>query len=246
MAFFIPTTRRLKKIDLIALINSILNITNIESIDLIDLITRIQLIDEITKLGEITVIKNIESIETMPDATPRGSEGLAFKQDALGVGGWVSPTSHVEGDWEGEAEAYDDNETTYAWTSWSSGWSPFIELTHAEMESSKLRYKLKVGTGSISKIDVDVFKDGDWLNVYEGSFAQNVWIEKSFTQGAVTKLRLRFYCAGGYNVLYFYEADFWEEPIEGGVLWVVLIAWDGSNYVKVRCDPDGYLLTKAG
>jgi hypothetical protein len=217
------------RITLIDAITSITNILNLQSVDLIDAITNIvniqsiDLIDLITKIGEITVIKNIETIGNMPDPTPKGSQGMAFKQtapDAGDVGAWVSPTGFEAGSgWGNEAMAYDENlALCAAYSVPLPGWSAFLVLTIAATTSRSLRF---YGHSS-SIIDVDVFKDGAWVHVYEGAYAINTWVEKTFSQGSVTKARVRMY--GDIEVVYLCEFDFWRVAGSGGTGGVMMVA----------------------
>ncbi|GAJ00113.1 unnamed protein product, partial [marine sediment metagenome] len=56
---------------------------------------------------------------------------------------WVSPTGHSDPDskWNGEANAYDDNEDSSAGSDLVSPqtWSSFLELTHAAISCNKIR-----------------------------------------------------------------------------------------------------------
>jgi hypothetical protein len=136
---------------------------------------------------------------------------------------WVSPTGHNDPDneWTNEPNIYDEDEASYATDTIPSGaWGSFVELTHVALTSNKVRYKAGgVFPGRIDQVDLDVYKDGAWVNVYEGTDLDiNNFIEKTFTEGSVTKARLRFHNAWGiaYNVQ-FREFDFWEVSAPTGV-----------------------------
>jgi hypothetical protein len=208
---------RIALIDRITLIDAITNIANVQSVDLIDLIT---------KISEITVIKNIETIGNMPDSTPRGSAGVAFQQTtptAGDVGGWVSPTGHeAASGWVNEARAYDENLGLYASYPETAGWTPFLILTVGEITSDRLRFYAYYNFVSQKSIDVDVYKDGAWTHVYEGTYASLTWVEKTFAQGSVTKARVRFYLAASYPTV-FYEFDFWQVAGAGGTGGVMMV-----------------------
>ncbi|MFQ6043256.1 MAG: hypothetical protein ACE5PV_20585 [Candidatus Poribacteria bacterium] len=139
---------------------------------------------------------------------------------AQGAGGvsWISPDGYEDpdADWTNEPKAYDDDESTYA----MSGpielgtWSGFLVLTLTNpLVSNKVRLLLSYLYEGITSIDVDVYRDGIWVHVYEGSWTFDEWVEKTFTAGSVSKLRVR-----GYNSnpmaspnLFVKEADFWKE-----------------------------------
>lgn len=136
---------------------------------------------------------------------------------------WKSPTGFEDPDgvWQTEPNAYDDDTGTTAYTlNPSLGWGGFLVLTISAITSDKLRYFIGTATGvNITQIDVDVHKDGAWVDVYEGSFSKGTWIEKTFTQGSVDKMRVRFYWTVRYQLAHVAEADFWEvsaPPPPGG------------------------------
>lgn len=251
MTMFAPTIRRIKKVDEITLVDviawittiqtvqEITNIKNVESIDVIDLIT---------KISEIAKITSIETIGTMPDPTPKGSEGIAFKQRTAGAGSWVTPTAHeTPTDWVNPANAYDDNEAskaTYVVPPYS--FSPFLVLTHSALTSNKVRYMVKFAFN----VDVDVFKDGQWVHVIYGPCEDGVWIEWGFNQGSVTKIRIRFW-----NDTYLekeawiYEVDFWTVTTTGGEMIVdatLTLREDLTSYGSVKTSSGAGTIVVAG
>jgi len=123
---------------------------------------------------------------------------------------WVSPTGHEDTDWVNPTNAYDEDVDTYASISVNAySYSSFLILTHAVLRSNRIRYRAYHPAGTIFKIDVDVFKDDQWVDVYEGNFTNNVWEDKSFSDGNVTKARIRFYNGAVAAVtFYLYEFDF--------------------------------------
>lgn len=203
-------------ISTIALIASISSIVNIESLDLID---------AITLLSEITTIKKIEVIESMPDPTPRGSEGVAYTQESAGAGTWQTPTNHSDpdSDWSLEARAYDDDTDTQAICSFTetSEWLGPLELTVSEITANKLRFWCDEYDHKDVVVNIDVFRDGVWVNVYEetlGASDYGAFIEVSFSQGSVTKVRVRVKGSADAERFYLYEVDVWEVSASGGEL----------------------------
>jgi hypothetical protein len=189
-----------------------------ERIGTIKIINDVELLELIE---EITSIKKIEVISNMPDPTPKGSAGVAFQQTAPtagDVGAWMSPTGHEAGSgWGLEVQAYDDNLATGAEIFVESiGWSAFLVLTIAAVASNKLRFQAQQNDYTQSLIDVDVYKDGAWVDVYEGTYNTDDMIEKPFAQGSVTKARVRFYAASINCWMMFYEFDFWKVASAGG------------------------------
>jgi hypothetical protein len=109
---------------------------------------------------------------------------------------WVKPDgfSDPNNTWTNETLAYDDNTATCACEIVSGGsFGNFIYFTFSSMISNKLRYFAEglVGTAG-GKIDIDVLKDGVWIDVYYGSIGNDAWQEKTFSQGTVTQIRIRF------------------------------------------------------
>ena len=83
-----------------------------------------------------------------------------------------------------------------------------MELTHDSISLNKIRYYL-VFDVFYDKVDVDVYYNNSWHDVYEGSFATQQWIEKDIPGGiqTISKARLRLYTKGNYRC-YLTEFDF--------------------------------------
>lgn len=206
------------------LLPSVTDIFKIVDAKRLDRIGTIEVIDLIKLIEEITTIKNIEVIGSMPDITIRGSEGIGFRQATGAGGGWVSPTGHSDPDskWSDEAKAYDDDTGTAATNIVSSdSWGSYIHLTHAALNGNKLRYRSEQ-VPMVNKIDIDILKDGVWVDVYEGSpGTTNTWHEKTFSQGLVTEVRIRFYNdAAILTQVSLKEFDFYQVATSGGEAYV--------------------------
>lgn len=139
--------------------------------------------------------------------------------------GWITPTGHeTPTDWVSPEKAYDDDTAFAATYSLSpETWSPYLVLTHAALTSNKLRYYADYREDRINTIDVDVYKDSAWADVYQGSYADREWEEKTFTEGSVTKSRTRFYNSSptSTSTCLLFEFDFWEVEVikpAGGVV----------------------------
>ena len=133
------------------------------------------------------------------------------------VSDWVSPTGFqdAENRWTEEARAYDENTSTYASDgSNRTGWGAFIVLTlPAAINSSRIRVNADWWDLAVDSVDIDVFRDGAWVDVWDGVIANSQWEEKTFTTGSVTQARFRWrYIDGNYN-FWMYEFDFFEEPL---------------------------------
>lgn len=240
---------------------SLTDIFKIVNAQRLDRIGTIEIINEVTLLRvlkELSLIKQIDVIQSVPDITPKGSDGVAFAQAPAGAGAWVSPTGHEDPDdaWEDEALAYDD--ILQEWWSYAETWVPkdswgkFLVLTHAAITCNKLRLLLYYYSSFCIPdiIDIDVY-DGAWHHVYEGEITAwhngETWIEYPFSERTITKMRLRFYCPHVYcdNCRpWVVEADFWQVPATGGELHIFNHFWTGTTWKKAKCDNDGVLSVK--
>jgi len=128
----------------------------------------------------------------------RFSRSMFWRNDGgLVMAEYISPTGFVDsgGTWTGEQYVYDgDLHSGATCLVPPLAWSNYIELTTSPIYCSKVKFHAYYGNG-ISKIDVDVYYDGAWHDVFEGAFISMVWVEKSIgSTQYVTKMRCRFYC----------------------------------------------------
>lgn len=131
---------------------------------------------------------------------------------------WISPTGHNDpfSDWSNEASAYDDNLATRAYST-GAGWTEFLELSHTGILCNKVRFYANTQYIGGRKITIQVYYQGSWHLVYEGSFTPLTWVEKELpSMQLVTKAQVRLYHGqSGYRRLH--EFDFWEvEPSAPG------------------------------
>lgn len=131
---------------------------------------------------------------------------------------WVSPTGHEDpsGMWVQEGYAYDSDTTSYAAALGinlvEGEWNiPFLILTHPGVSCNKIRFWIR--NSDFDYVDIDVYYDAAWHDVYEGVYAVDEWVEKDIPEGTklVTKARLRTRSAVtlDHRSLRFYEFDFW-------------------------------------
>ena len=128
---------------------------------------------------------------------------------------YIYPTGFNDpnGSWNNEYMAFDGDAHTFTSCGVpAASWTNFIEFTTKAIYCSKVKFiAFYGGTNGINRIDLDIYYDGSWHNVYEGSFLNVAWVEKTFTVQYVTKMRMRFYnnpsyvfAAAVYEVM-FYE-----------------------------------------
>lgn len=116
---------------------------------------------------------------------------------------WVSPTSFIDadGEWTNEEKAYDDDVATPAQDMLDgSSWSSYLQLLVNAASIDKVKFYAFFSAISIDKIDVDVYYEGAWHDLYEGAFADKEWVEKDVVAGAslISKARIRLYNSSSY------------------------------------------------
>ena len=135
--------------------------------------------------------------------------------------GWISAVDDQDpaGEWTSEDNAYDEDAGTAARASVDSGeWTPFLffDAPASGLQSDKVRFmpSSNVG-GNILSWDVDVERDGEWIDVFDGKVEREYrWTEVAFTQGLVTRVRLRAHNdAYGLWAARIYEVDFHDATV---------------------------------
>ena len=111
--------------------------------------------------------------------------------------GWKSPTGHTTPtNWSYPEEAYDGDADIYTYCQVPPvSWSSYLELLISPVIlCDKIRFYPLSGY-NIPAVDVDVYCNGTWCDVYEGGFIVEEWNEKIIPNGpfAVSKARIRFY-----------------------------------------------------
>jgi prepilin-type N-terminal cleavage/methylation domain-containing protein len=134
-----------------------------------------------------TVIKNSAGTVNCPDNS--------FTTKVVD-NGWVLPTGYNDSDnrWDLEANAYDDIPSTFAMDYHNIGdplQSSYYYFTHDPIASDRIKF-LARGDSEVDGAEVDVLRDGAWVNVYNGPVNNLQWMEVGFTQGLVTQARIRF------------------------------------------------------
>ena len=142
--------------------------------------------------------------------------------------GWISPTGHEDGaGWYEPEKAYDDDEATFSLSPMPlfNTYTSFLTLIHAELTCDAIQLLLGYQYGEGMLFDIDVYKDGAWVHVYDDYWIGkwDVWQTIRFVEGEVTKMRLRWKNIDPFTTarLKWFEADFWEveapPPAAGGV-----------------------------
>jgi hypothetical protein len=136
--------------------------------------------------------------------------------DAGGGEQWISPTGYEDpgSGWNLETRAYDDSLGTFAWA-WipADSWSEYLVLTHNAITCDKIQYWVRVQNVAIDQLEVDI-DNGSWINVHSGAGTWREWVNVSFSETSVTRMRFRFHNshASQNRWVLLYEADFLQLP----------------------------------
>lgn len=161
---------------------------------------------------------------------------LFFSINGFCTDEWVSPTGFNDPDtaWNNEPNAYDDNlgTATDSAIGTDKTWGGYIELEIDEIICKRIRYFADLSS-DITKIDIDLYYNDVWNDLYEGVFADQVWEERSMVNYQyVTKARVRFYAKKAATA-YLYEFEFEQR---------IFISSDSVAFVnntEVKADGEG-------
>jgi len=151
---------------------------------------------------------------------------------------WDSPTSGSGTSWLDIADAYDDNTGTYALypNIAATSWSTNLTLTlPSAVTCDSIRYYAGGATADIDAIDIDVYDNSAWYDVYQGGFAQATWETRAIPDGIllISQARIRLYNSSGAGVDgYVYEFDFGSASTSVTATGVS----SGSRTIKVTAD----------
>jgi len=129
---------------------------------------------------------------------------------------WINPTDFEDPDsaWMGEANAYDDNTGTSSTSSVpANSWGHWLILKRAAVTCHRVRFYAYRLSYRIDQINLDVYYDGAWHDLYQGTFASETWVEKALASDkSLTKARVKFHNidASDSRAAYLYEFDFGE------------------------------------
>jgi len=136
--------------------------------------------------------------------------------------GWVSPVSHDDpaDNWDLEERAYDNEPSkTYARYSTPPGeWTSFLYLNAPDggLSCDRIRFIMSDSNPAYTlfDLDVDVYRDGEWIDVFNGKAEERKWTEIVFDEGLVPRIRIRGKnTAGGQWAFYLWEVDFRDTTI---------------------------------
>ena len=122
--------------------------------------------------------------------------------------GFESATS-----WVNAPNAYDGNTATAStYTFPGAGWSEYYVFSNNATYINGLRYWKTRSTVNINQMQVDVFYDGTWNNVYDGNLVNNAtWDLINFSSIELVQwVRMRFNSTAGAEVLSLFEGAYLE------------------------------------
>ena len=92
----------------------------------------------------------------------------------LAYAGWVSPTGHVAGLWSNEANAYDNDTTTYAFTGTRDH---FMELTISATNIDSVKIWCDNNAGGPADGKIEVYYGGAYHQLHDGSIAADQFVK---------------------------------------------------------------------
>lgn len=130
---------------------------------------------------------------------------------------WVSPTGHNDPDneWHNEANAYDDNISTYA--SEADGFHYLELLLASPIGCSKVRILAATDVSAFPSfyidpyVYIDVYYNESYHNIFEGTITMQTWVVKDILEGVqvVSKARVQWNGMPPQQTAFLFEFDFW-------------------------------------
>ena len=124
---------------------------------------------------------------------------------------WQSPTGATGAEWTDHAKVYDESTATGAYDNIPiSDWSGYLTMTATSVATDRVRTYCR-NNADITQIDVDVFYNDGWHDIYSGAKTQGNWQTHPIgTFETVSQARIRLYNndGGEGNTGYFDEFDF--------------------------------------
>jgi hypothetical protein len=164
--------------------------------------------------------------------TPAGSER------------WVSPISFEGSGWTSPSNAYDNDTSTRASISFGSKtWSAYLRLTTSAVSSHMIHYYIGRSDNQVDQVQIDIY-NGAWISVYNGAGTWGAWVNVSYAETSVSKVRFRFYNNHGSQsrAAYVHEAQFLQTGTQQNCELDVEAQWTSVNYT----DPNQWLCIYGG
>lgn len=173
---------------------------------------------------------------------------------------WTSPSSANGTNWINPSNARDSNTVTYAGISIPAlQWSNYLTLS---LNESRLCDRVRIwsdGGAQVNAIQVDVYYDGNWTNIYNGTLVKGSWQTYSIPSGnqTVSQARIRYWNshASATRTAECHEFQFWAAELRpekqgtattilrsvGSDLWLDVLVpykWIQTAVYPIYIDPD--------
>ena len=142
----------------------------------------------------------IASFKVTDDNGSNSTEIVRINVSYLVVDGCVSPTDYKDSsnDWDDPEYAFDDNLNTFTSCTktgfWKWRWTGYLELIPPlSLECNKIRFKALFDSTWCNEIDIDLFFNNNWNDIYQGTYKNKVWETIEFTLNKVSKARVKFH-----------------------------------------------------
>ena len=138
----------------------------------------------------------------------------------LVVDGYVSPTDFKDpsNDWDNSEYAFDDNINTLARCTkkgfWRWIWTGYLELIPPlPLKCDKIRFNAWYDSRWCDEIDIDVFFNDKWNDIYQGEYKNKEWVTVEFPGNTISEARVRFHLRQTFRGVAadLYEFDFYNE-----------------------------------
>ena len=128
--------------------------------------------------------------------------------------GYISPINYFdpEGDWDNPSYAIDGKLDTKAQCTkrgfWRWRWTGFLEFqVNESLRYDKLRFNAWYHPRWCNEIDIDIFDNNKWIDIYQGVYKDKKWEIIEFTLNDFSKVRVRFHIRQAFRGI---DADLYE------------------------------------
>lgn len=142
----------------------------------------------------------------------RATEDVVIAPEVVYAWMWMSPNRYSNSYpyWSYCERAYDKNLDTAA-HNWREGYGRHLELLLASpLPCSKVRINAD-GIKENPYVDIDLYYENNWHNVFRGTITRRVWVEVSIPAGIKVVSKARIETSSGSLVVRVWEFEFWVE-----------------------------------
>ena len=190
--------------------------------------------------GVLSLLGNDLSSEVLLDYPVPVGNSFVVSSVRIEPDFWVEPETHVdwENEWGDEELAYDGDVDTYAFTGSNEFLEfPFEGITPVLKVRVRSKFVLADTTLGIPNIDIEVYSEEEWHNIYSGEVDNDEW-EEIIPFMDFESIRIRFnneFNAGDYGFLaelqLYYTAI---DTLSSTLCRVDLSDISGDNYTKIK------------